>query len=590
MNLRTYKPIIAILVTLATASSARAQMAPSSDLVKITAALSVDKLAAGSKFKAAVVAEVRPGLHVNAPSSDTAVIPPVLSISAGPGVKLGRPEFPPPVKKKFAFTETPIPVYEGRFKIIVPGEVAKNAKVGPRTLRVSLTYQACDDNACYPPGEAATRISTRVAPAGTAKPANGAVFCEVEPEPGVEAQGMAGKLLGALKRSNPLIAALISFLLGLTLCLTPCVYPMIPVTIGFFAGQSEGRKEKLFTLALLYVIGMAITYSALGVLAASFGTIVGAAFQNPYVVGLVAAVFVALALGMFGMYDIQPPAFIMNRTGAKSGAFGALLMGLMLGVVASPCIGPAVVGVAVWVTQLGNAVLGFWIFFSLALGLGLPFLILAMFSGAISRLPQAGMWMVSVKKLSGLVLLGAAAYFIQFLLPLQAQRFVLPVFLLVVAVYLTAFKSSLAVGRASVFARPVLGIAVGLAALWFLAPHAPRQHVGWTAYTPQSLEKAAADGRPVIIDFTAKWCGACKELDDKTFTDPTVVQQSCLFARLRADLTRRSPETDALVKRFDVRGLPTVIFIDSAGQEVRARRVVGFVPPKEFLDRMSAVH
>jgi thioredoxin:protein disulfide reductase len=257
--------------------------------------------------------------------------------------------------------------------------------------------------------------------------------------------------------------------------------------------------------------------------------------------------------------------------------------------VASPCIGPAVAGVAVWVTQLKNPVLGFWIFFSLALGLGLPFMVLAMFSGAIERLPQAGAWMVSVKKLSGLALLGAAVYFGQLLLPLPARQYAMPVFLIGAAVYLTRFKSRGSFGRRTIFARTTLGVVLLLAGVWSLVPHSPRQSISWQPYTAQAMEQAAKDKRPVMIDFTAAWCTVCKDLDERTFTDVKVVRGSCTFVSLRADMTRKSKETDALVKQYGVKGLPTILFIDSQGREVRDKRVIGFVTPSEFLNRMNAV-
>ncbi|MDO8683042.1 MAG: cytochrome c biogenesis protein CcdA [Armatimonadota bacterium] len=579
--------ILGLLIALAIlpAEAALAQYKAPSDLVEITAAPSIDKLPAGSAFKVAVILKIKPGIHINAATPD-ALYPTEMKISGGPGITFKAPIFPPAVKKKFTFSETKIPVYEGKQVIVVPGRVAKNTKPGPRKLAVLLKYQACNDLACYPPSEAKTQVTTKVTPAGEkAKLINKDLFPKSSPGPATQTGGFAGKLLGALAGSSPLLAALISFLLGLTLNLTPCVYPMIPITIGFFAGQAEGRKKKVLWLALAYVLGMAVTYSALGIASASFGTLMGRAFQNPIVIGAMVAVFVALALSMFGLYEMKLPAFIMNRTGAKNGVAGALLMGLMVGLVASPCVGPAVVGVAVWVTRLQNPILGFWIFFSMSLGFGIPMLLLAMFSGAINRLPQAGSWMATIKSLSGLALLGVAAYFAKFLLPGPMQRFAVPAFLLVAAVYLAMFEPSLRSLRSNRLARPSLGLAVGLIGLWFMAPHT-RPSVNWTPYTPSALEQALKSNRPIMIDFTAAWCIPCEEMEKKTFTDRKVIAGSRRFVRLRVDLTKSSKPTDSLRKHYNVDGPPTVIFIGSGGQEIKDNRVIGFMPAGEFLKRM----
>jgi thioredoxin:protein disulfide reductase len=197
--------------------------------------------------------------------------------------------------------------------------------------------------------------------------------------------------------------------------------------------------------------------------------------------------------------------------------------------------------------------------------------------------------MVSVKKLSGLALLGAGLYFGRLLLPEPAQRYVIPVFLIGAAVYLSAFKSVLTLGRASVFARPALGIVLVLAGLWSFPLNQPVQRTEWQPYTLEMLETASKDGRPVMIDFTASWCQVCKELEDHVFTDPKVIRASCSFVRLHADMTRQSALANSLAKQFGVKGLPTIVFIDSRGKEIRNLRVIGAVSPTDFLSRMVAV-
>ena len=214
------------------------------------------------------------------------------------------------------------------------------------------------------------------------------------------------------------VTLLLVFLGGLALNLTPCVYPMIPITISYFGGQSQGKKGSLVAHACLYVIGMAVTYSVLGVFAAMTGSLFGTALQYPPVLIGIALVMVLLALSMFDVYEFRMPAFL-NRLagGSQKGFAGTFLMGLTVGIVAAPCIGPFVLGLLTYVGNKGNAFLGFVLFFVLALGMGVPFIVLGVFSGSIKKLPRSGAWMVWVRKVFGFILLAMAVYFLEPLFP-----------------------------------------------------------------------------------------------------------------------------------------------------------------------------
>ena len=221
------------------------------------------------------------------------------------------------------------------------------------------------------------------------------------------------------------------FLEGLALNLTPCVYPLIPITVSYFANQSTGKISRSFVLALFYVLGMALTYSILGVVAAITGSLLGSALQNPLVLIFIALVFFALSFSMFGLYEIRVPQSLASVGGkSRQGIFGALFMGLTVGIIAAPCIGPFVVSLLIFVGEQGNPFLGFWLFFTLALGLGVPFLILGTFSSMISSMPQSGVWMVWVRKLFGVILIGMAVYFLETLIPVRIYQFVLAVLLI----------------------------------------------------------------------------------------------------------------------------------------------------------------
>ncbi len=232
--------------------------------------------------------------------------------------------------------------------------------------------------------------------------------------PAAAKDGLAGKSL-------PILLGLV-FVSGLALNLTPCVYPLIPITLGFFSRQAGGSKGGTFGLALAYVLGMSATYSALGVFAALSGSLFGVWLQKPAVLVAIAAIVLALALSMFGLFEIQAPHFITDRTGSKSGAVGALTMGFFVGFVAAPCIGPFVLSLLTYVAARGSAPLGLGLFFTLAMGLGLPYLVLGTASGSLKALPRSGEWMTAVRRVFGFALVALAVYFLRPLLPARVYE------------------------------------------------------------------------------------------------------------------------------------------------------------------------
>jgi thiol:disulfide interchange protein DsbD len=269
---------------------------------------------------------------------------------------------------------------------------------------------------------------------------------------------------------------------------------MIPITVGYFGGQSEGRLGKTFGLAMLYVLGLALVYSTLGVIAALTRTLFGSLLQSPWVNGGVAIVFFALALSMMGVFTIQPPQFLMARSGAKKGAMGALAMGALLGVVAAPCVGPVVGALLVYVGQKADPMLGFLLFFFLSMGLGLPYLLLGSFSGAIKSLPRSGAWLERSKKIFAIPLLLAAFYYAYWAIrPVSAQT--------------TSVSTT---------------------------------SVEWQGVTNELLQTAKSEGRPVVLDFRADWCTACIHLEREVLTKPEVLKAAKDVTLLKVDLTEPS--------------------------------------------------
>jgi thiol:disulfide interchange protein DsbD len=293
---------------------------------------------------------------------------------------------------------------------------------------------------------------------------------------------------------------------------------------------------------------------------------------------------------------------------SRRGFFGTFLMGLTVGVVAAPCIGPFILGLLTYVGDRGNVLLGFWLFFLLALGLGAPFVALAFFSGSLSRLPRSGGWMVWVRKIFGFVLLAMAVYFLKTLFadPLL-YSLLLAMLLFVAGIYLAWIEPTKAGGKAFPFLRVLIGAAFFAAALFTAASGIDRAidkrvseaasrtggvsdtgAIAWIPYTEDALRAAAAAGRPAFIDFYADWCIPCQENDDKTFSDAEVAALSREFVMLKADMTSSSdPRTKRLEKQYDLPGMPTLIFIGPDGRELRDLRRAGFVDKRSFLALMN---
>jgi len=298
-----------------------------------------------------------------------------------------------------------------------------------------------------------------------------------------------------------------------------------------------------------------------------------------------------LALSMFGLYEMNPPAWLMQRLGGAdtTNVLGIFLSGLAVGVIAAPCVGPFVVALLAILAQRGDALFGFQAMFTLALGLGLPYLLLAMFSNLLQSMPRSGNWMLWVKKVFGVLMVGIGLYYVLIGFKPEWAPWVMPAALVLGGLYLgfvDAHGSEKRGFRNLKYAFGALAIVGGIAAGMALRTESIR----FQPYSDAAFQAAFASGRPVMMDFSADWCVPCHELDRYTFTDPRVKDLSRRYVALKVDLTRyNSPEAKALRERYGVTGVPEVLFFRPDGNEVREARVLGFMPPAPFLERMSFV-
>jgi thiol:disulfide interchange protein DsbD len=508
---------------------------------------------------AVVEMTIAPGWHVNsATPRDEFLIPTSLAVTPPAGVHAGPVAYPPPVERRLAFGGgKTFLLYEGTVSLTVPLE---GSGTGP--VRAALRYQACDDTRCLPPRTLDLQAD-RPSPVASSGPAGG-----------------GNPVAGWVTRWGWPLTFVWVVLLGVALNLTPCVYPLISVTVAFFGGRTAGNDGGAIRRALVYVLGICLSFSTVGVLAAFTGSLFGAALQRPPVLAGIAGVCVALAASNFGLYQLRMPGALVQRLGrGGEGHLGALFMGLTMGLVAAPCIGPIVVALLVFVGSQQSVPLGFALFFALGLGLGAPYVALAALAGRLRRLPRSGPWLAWVEHVFGFLLLGLALWFAAPLLPPVATRVLAGVLLVAGAVWLGFLGPRTGPGLR--LARRVGAVAVLAVAVAGLPGADTAAGIAWQPFSDAALARAAAAGRPVLLDFQADWCVPCREMEHTTFRDPDVVRMAAEFEALRVDVTAGDDAATALMGRWRVLGVPTYVILGAGGEE--RTRLVGFVPAERML-------
>lgn len=516
---------------------------------------------------------------------------------AAEGATLGQFDFPRGVIKYDETFEKDVETYHDQLTITIP-------VVTTGDFKLKLTQQGCADaGLCYPPmdlvlpikfGAAAGEVNTT----GAQAPSAGQAATTAGE---AESSGIAS----TLKSGRLVLIIPLFFVLGLGLSFTPCVLPMVPILSFIIVGEGAAiKRSRGFFLSLSYVLGMALVYTALGVSAGLLGEGLAAALQNPWVLSSFAGLMVLLSLSMFNVYQLQVPAAIQTKLsmfseGQRNGKMaGVFLMGAISALIVGPCVAAPLAGALVYISQTRDVVVGGSALFAMAMGMGVPLLLVGMSAGSL--LPRAGLWMEQIKRFFGVLMLAMAIWMVSPVLPAAVQMIAWAALLISYAVYQAFFYKGKLFSKfiAGVFfilgAIQLAGVSTGgrdvfspLAHLTGNVVHVKFQRVKSSAELDTVLQQSA--GKIVMFDFYADWCVSCKEMEKLTFVEPRVKAKLDQMVLLQADVTANNADDKALLKRFGLFGPPGIIFFDKTGKEIEAMRVIGYQNADKFLQSLSAV-
>ena len=465
---------------------------------------------------------------------------------------------------------------------------------------VEIAYQGCTSGFCYPPEVKEIKVADLpiAQVANTEKTSEKSTALSAQPK--AEQDRLAESLF------NSKYAVFGFFLLGLGLAFTPCVLPMLPLLSAIVIGQNQRPNMwRAFALSFVYVQGMALTYTLLGLIVAAIGLPFQVALQHPYVMIGLSIIFVLLALSMFGLFTLQLPSSLQTKLSLlsqqqKAGAFGGVfLMGMIAGLVASPCTSAPLSGALLYVAQSGDLFTGAITLYLLALGMGVPLILITLFGNKI--LPKSGMWMETVKKLFGFVMLALPVFLISRILP---DEWTPRLWAMLGTAFFIWFAFQMPKNGTGWVFRILFLVAAMISVkplqtwVWgeSQAPSAVENkafsHIEFKKVRSEAeLQQALSENNKslVMLDLYADWCVACKEFEKETFSDPSVQKAFGDMLLLQVDMTKNSEENRALMTKYKVLGLPTILFFNRDGKEIEGSRVNGFMPPIEFLQWIEKI-
>lgn len=592
------------------------------ELVTITTALSISQAEPGKTYSAALIVNIISGWHINtaAPYQDW-LIPAEIQFDTLDGITPSTVLYPG--GHDVFLGEEKMSVFSDEATVFFKVTIDAGLSPGEYSLPLQFTYQPCNDRECRAPQTVDLSLPIKVGAEGS--PINAAIFTqssssEVE---SIVAQSASVEFVEENKLQRLIdekgiwgyfIALGLAFLTGLLLSFSPCTYPMIPITVSIFGGQDRSVGQG-FILSLFYVGSMAVVYGIMGLVVSLVGGVFGAWLASPGVVIGIAVIFVIFSLSMFGLYELSPPMWLREKFGAAGksggGVAGAIVLGIIAALVISPCVGPFVAGILLYVATSGSPLLGFMILFVFALGLGTLYVIIGTFSSAITKLPGAGEWMETVKKFFGFVLLLMALYFLSTIISADLLAILTGLLLLAFGVFGGGLDRL--TSEAPFFPRlkKFIGLLTLLVGIYLLAGVLISQgfifppandwlpsvgvagneeksvHIDWVTDLDIGLARAKSENKPVLVDTWATWCINCRVLDKKTFQNPDVVRLSGQFIGIKIQLEKAGSEiTRDFMKRFGMKQytLPTVLLLDADGKTRNILR--GVVGPDEMMTEM----
>jgi thiol:disulfide interchange protein DsbD len=523
-----------------------------------------------------------------------------LKFSSSDG-KIGEPVLP---AGKVKFDET----FNKEVETYRDGLIVRIPVLSDGSFTLKVTRQGCaDQGLCYPPLDQEFKL-TATAANGNAGSAGSVPVTATETPKESAAQGdLSSRIAAALKSGRLVVIIPLFFVLGLGLSLTPCVLPMVPILSFIIVGEGASvTRARAFALSLAYVLGMSLIYTGMGIAAGLAGEGLAATLQNPWVLSAFATLMVVLALSMFNVYQLQMPAAIQTRLTQVSekqrdGRFGKLLgvflMGAVSALIVGPCVTGPLIGALVYISQTRDIMVGGIAMFSIAIGMGVPLLLVGISAGSL--LPKAGIWMENIKKFFGVLMLGMALWMISPVIPVWMQMTGWALLFVAYGVYALAIQRSGKLGKAIGAIFVLLGLLQGVGvATGGRDVFAPVAHLTGTQKHGVTFKRiksvaeldqvlAQNKGKVAVLDFYADWCVSCKEMEKLTFTDDRVRAKMETMLLLQADVTANNADDKALLKRFGLFGPPGIIFFDSRGQEMQDTRVVGYQNAETFYQSLQ---
>lgn len=487
---------------------------------------------------------------------------------------------------------------------------------GVKSIDIELSYQGCSEQGlCYEPETRvySFEVDTSKLLGGAKEQKSEAAqkpLEKIEPQKLSESDSIAKTM-----QEGNIALILLTFLgFGLLLALTPCTFPMIPIISGIIISQGEGLSaKKAFTLSVVYVLAMAVAYTIAGVLAGLFGSNLQAALQAPWAIYSFSAIFVALALSMFGFYELKLPDSFVAKISATNGSgrggyAGVAVMGFLSALIVGPCVAAPLAGALVYIGQTGDAVLGGAALFAMSMGMGLPLILVGVSAGKF--MPRPGAWMTMVNAIFGAMMLGVAIWMLERVVDASIITLLYAVLGIGFATYFGAFDK-----EAHIFRRTVSIVLFVYAVALFIGAMAgsysmtkplgflksstivsgamPEQkELAFTKVTSiPELDKVleANKGKKILLDFSAEWCAVCKELDKKTFSDAAVQAKMGEFVLIKADVTQNSQEQKELSKKYGVFGPPVILFFDASSTVLESKTIVGFIDAQKFLEHLKSI-